>query len=225
MPMIVVSQVSEVKSASANHSSSKSESSNSNGAAVDILFNILFSGVVNAQQNKLQQKDEIPGLVSLEMFLQGAAQPGSYYILTPRLRANWGIFSSDFRFNYLIEESIDEIELLRTNDWQILQLNVVTTRDVTMRIGGGLISEQWAGGNTYGEWTGAIDIHPVEKRFGGVGEYRGAESRREISGFLKYRLFDRGVLHGFTTAGIIYQRYYSTVTVWGMQAGMIFNLY
>lgn len=191
----------------------------------DFVFQMMFGGVVQAQQQKLQKRHDIPSLVSLDMMLQGAGQPSSYYILNPRIRGNWGLFSTDFRLNYILEEDIDGVKYIRTNDWQVLQLNIVTTRDVTARIGGGVIYESFEEKNNYPEWTAGVDIRPFGSKLGGLVEYRGSEARREINGHIRYAIFERGHLHGYVTAGAVFQRYYQQVNVWGLQGGIVFSLF
>ncbi|HYC87195.1 MAG TPA: hypothetical protein VEB86_18315 [Chryseosolibacter sp.] len=224
-------QVGDIKSASSSHSSGAGprgggEGSGQGGALMfDILFNVFFGEVIRAQQNMLERRHEVPGMVSFEAMVHAAVQPSGYYLVHPRARVNWGLFSSDFRFNYLIEEGIDEVVHIRTNDWQILQLNLVTTRNVVGRVGAGIMRESFSGNKTFGEWTGALQAHPHTTRLGGLFEYRGSEVRREVSAFGQYRVFERGAAHGFATGGAVYQKYYDRVTVWGIQGGLLFKFY
>lgn len=221
-------QIDEIKSGSKNsgRSGGGGESASSGGGIVfDLFFNVFIGEIIQAQQYKLQQRDERREIVSLDLILQAAAQPSSYYIVNPRIRGNWGVFSSDFRLNYLIEEDLDGVRHIRSNEWQVLQLNIINTKDVVLRVGGGFIQESYAAENYYSEWTTAMQIHPWESRFGGVVEYRSADMRQEVSAFGQMKVFDHGVLHGFVTGGAVYQRYYSTVTTWGMQGGLVIRIY
>jgi hypothetical protein len=225
---IAGAQVDEIKGASASRSSGETRggsSSGGSGACVfDFFVQLMFVEVIQAQQQKLQRRHEAPSMVSLDVMLQVAAQPSSYYIVHPRLRGNWGLFSTDFRMNYLLEEDIDGISYLRTSEWQVLQLNLVTTKDVTVRVGGGVIREIFGTKRSYPEWTGGVHIMPHGK-IGGVAEYRGAEARKEINAHLRYAFFEKGRLHGYLTAGAVFQRYYSQVDVWGLQGGMVMSIY
>lgn len=220
-------QVDDIKRSSkgSGEGNVSSSSGGGYGFAGDFIFQILLGEMIQAQQRVLQRKHEIPSLVSLEMMLQGGGQPSSYYILNPRLRGNWGLFSSDFRFNYILEEDIEGVKFLRTSDWQVLQFNLVTTRDVTARIGGGVIYEGFEEKNQYPEWTGGVHIRPFGSKLGGMVEYRGSEARREINGHVRYAIFERGKLHGYITAGGVFQRYYQQVNVWGLQGGIVFSLF
>jgi len=225
-------QVNGIKSASSNYGSTSSVRSGGSDAGYsggyfvfDIFFNVVFGEIIRAQQNQLQRRHEVPGMISFEAMVQTGVQPSGYYLIHPRARVNWGLFSSDFRFNYLIEEGIDEVTHIRTNDWQILQLNLVRTRDVTFRIGGGIMTESYSGDKSFPEWTAALQFQPHTSKLGGVAEYRDAEVRTEVSAFAQYNLFNRAATHGFVTGGAVFQRYYNSISVWGMQGGLLFKFY
>jgi hypothetical protein len=220
-------QVDEIKNASrsSGRGGGGSESSSSSSFAIDFFFNFMLGGIVDAQRAKLERRSDMPNMVSLDVMLQNAVQPSSYYIINPRIRGNWGLFSTDFRINYLIEEGFDEYKHIRTNEWQVLQFNIITTKDVVFRVGGGFLQESFGGYNYYGEWTTALQVHPSQSKLGGLIEYRDANARKEVNGYLRYHIFDHNALHGFVTGGAVYQRYYDTISVWGMQAGIIVSLY
>src|SRR5688500_9340940 len=102
VPALSFAQVKDIKSSSANHSTGREGgSADGSGVLVDIMFNVVFGQLIQAQQQLLERRSEVPSMVSVELMLQSAVQPASYYLVHPRLRANWGLFSSDFRFNYL----------------------------------------------------------------------------------------------------------------------------
>ncbi|HYG03576.1 MAG TPA: hypothetical protein VD927_14105 [Chryseosolibacter sp.] len=222
-----IGQVDQIKSSSGGRSRGGETSSGGSGAGFvfDLFFNVFIGEVIYAQQEKLRRRDEIPGLVSLDLMLQGAAQPSSYYILNPRVRANWALFSTDFRLNYIVEEDIEKMKHIRTNEWQILQFNIVTTEDALFRVGAGFIQEAYENRNYYSEWTTALQIHPANSRFGGFLEYRDSDMRKEINSYATYKLFDQKAFHGYLTGGVVYQRYFREVTTWGLQTGLIVRLY
>lgn len=223
-------QVRDIKRASASHHASGSVSGGGDGGGAaanflgNFMVNIFFNGIVQIQQNMLSRRSEVPSMVSFDAMMQTAVQPAAYYIVNPRVRANWGLFSTDFRFNYLIAEEIGGYEYLRTNDWQIVQINFVKTRDFTARTGIGIINEAYGYHDSYPEWTAGLLYESLDK-FGGCMEYRGSEARKEFSLTGQYRLFDTNRLHGFATAGFVYQRYFDKVTTWGMQGGFALKIY
>jgi hypothetical protein len=223
-------QVNEIKRASSAPRKSSEirqggSSTSTNAFAYNFLFQLMFTQVVQWQQQKLQRREEVPSMVSLDVMVQTAVQPSSYYIINPRIRGNWGLFSTDFRINYIIEEDIDGPKHIRTNDWQVLQVNLVTTRDVTARVGGGIIQEAYGDKNTYPEWTGALQFRPITNKVGGTIEYRGSEMRKEANAHIHYALFTKKRLHGYLTAGAVFQRYYSKVNLWGLQGGITFSIF
>ena len=224
---IASAQVDEIKQKSSEHSKSRSSVSSSEGGGSSSSFglNFLFQGIGTWQAAKLQRWQEVPHLVSLEVMVQSAVQPSDYYILHPRVRGNWGLFSTDFRFNYLVEEDLEGTRHIRTNDWQILQLNIVSTQNVGFRIGGGVLYEAFGEGNSFGEFTLGLTGQSDSGHLGGMTEYRTAEVRKEWNAHFQYRILSHGVLHGFATLGVVYQRYYDTINVWGIQAGFVLKIH
>src|SRR5258708_3105729 len=151
-----IAQVDAIKKKSSENSSRKSEGgrSGSSGSGNVAIFFDVFRLIGAAQSDKLHKGDCIKGLVSLERFFQGAVQPSTYYLFNPRIRGNWGLFSTDFRVNYLLEDDhTNGTHDLTTFDWQILQLNLITTRNFTARIGGGNLYERFGGKQSFFEWT------------------------------------------------------------------------
>jgi hypothetical protein len=221
------SQVNQVKSASRSGGGSRDVGGGSSGGgsfAADLVFNLMFGNMVAWQQHTLEKRYIQRQLISVDGWAQGGGQASGYYIINPRMRANWGLFSTDYRMNYLLEEDFSGVKMISTSDWQILQLNIVTARDVTFRIGGGVVRERYEGERSFPEWTAGFQIHPFEGRLGGMVEYRGCEARQEVNGHIRYT-FAKGELHPYLLAGVIYQRYYSQVSVGGFQAGIGVSFY
>jgi hypothetical protein len=218
-------QVDGIKNKSSSHSSgSESSGSGTSGFYADLCLQSIDMFVM-WQKITLEKKEVNPTITSFDVMLQAAIQPSSYYIVNPRIRANWGLFSTDFRLNYLIEEDYDGAKFIRTDDWQIIQLNLVTVRNVTFRVGGGTLHEDFSGGKTFPEWTTALHLFPNHDKFGGVTEYRWSEPRLEWSGFMHYQVFKTGHMHTYLTGGVAFQRYYRSINVWGMQGGLMFRFY
>lgn len=233
-------QVNEIKGASSsNSSSSKSESSDWGDSDYDSdedgggLFFGFFDGIAEAQSFKLSKdRERYPSMVSFDVMIQGAVKPSAYYLFWPRIRGNWGLFGTDFRLNYLIEESVDGYIHVRTNDWQIIQLNLVTSRFFTFRLGTGIMQEAFSEESSFSETAFMLMVHaPDQTKVLGF-EYRfakdwdtGANPRREFSVQYQHQLFNTGNLHGYATVGGIYQRYYNSIDVWGIQGGLMFRFF
>ena len=226
-------QVDDIKSASKSNSRSSGGDKRSSGGGTNIFFIFdMFRVIGSWQHNVLQKKSEIPGLVGFDLMAQAAFQPSAYYVVNPRVRGNWGIFSSDFRTNYLIEEKIGKNADLITYDWQIVQLNFITTKHVTVRVGTGIMKEGFADQLTFSESSISTNLMFKENTWGSFAEWRsakdyntGAVPRRELNLQVHRKLFDAGHWRGFVTGGFQFQRYYSAVNIWGIQFGGIFKFY
>jgi hypothetical protein len=231
IPLMTTAQVDEIKSASRSRSKGSSGSIGSDNASFggslfgDLVVNLMFGGIVKAQQQSLSKRHDIPTIVSLDLMLHTAVQPSTYYIVNPRIRGNWGLFSTDFRQNHIIEEDMDGVKTLYTNDWQVLLVNLINTRDVVLRLGGGFMQEAFEARNSFPEWSVAFQYNPTVHGWGGVVEYRGAEVRKEVSGYALYKVFDHKALHGFVSAGVQYQRHYQSINTWGVQGGFVLKVY
>lgn len=203
------------------------------GPAMFYMFaDVTIRGFVVWQHSVLQKRGEVPNILSLEVFGQATIQPSTYYVFNPRVRGNWGIFLTDFRMNYMLEEKIGAPEDLRTDDWQILGLNLVNTRNVTLRLSTGIMHEAFGEGLIYSESVLGLNLMSDNQNFGGYGEFRWAKDqftitspRIEGSMGVQKKLFDRNLMHVFATGGVTFQRYYNEVNVWGIQGGLAFKLY
>lgn len=230
-------QVSDIKNASSSNASSGGgggdrRGSSGNSAAFIYFFADALNGLVSWQQYKLQKRELNPYLVSFDIISQVAIQPSRYYLYNPRIRGNWGLLSTDFRVNYLLQEKGNGTDDLSSIDWQILQFNIVTTRNVIGRIGGGFMKENFGGRQSFFESTYGIFVQSNSKRIGGSIEYRvaqdftiGAIPRRELSAQFEKRLFSSGYWNAYLTLGGVYQRYYESTSVWGVQAGLAFRVF
>jgi len=233
-----LAQVDEIKKASKENSSKSSKSSvssseggNSGGGNSFIVFD-MFRVLGAWQSSVLQKRPEVPTLVGLDFMVHGAIQPSSYYVINPRVRGTWGILSTDFRTNYLIEENVEGNKSLTSYDWQIFQLNFVNTKNVIVRTGTGFMKEGFGDHNSFFEWTLSTNLMFNENKWGGFAEFRsapdfnsGAVPRREISMQVQRQIFSSGHWHGLATGGFQFQEYYQTVDVWGIQMGIVFKLY
>ncbi|GIV35920.1 MAG: hypothetical protein KatS3mg032_0299 [Cyclobacteriaceae bacterium] len=234
----VYGQVDEIKQKSEEHArqTHRTKSGDGNGGDGEgfFLFDLMFRGIPMWQQYKLSaDRTRYPSLVSVELFAQGAANPPGYYFLWPRMRGNWGIFSTDFRMNYLLEQTSDGSFIhIRTNDWQVLQLNLITSRYLTLRLGNGMMNEAFGGRNSFYEWSVQLGVHnSMQKRMVWI-EYRhahdfssGAWPRLELSAQYQHGVIEYGAFRALLSAGVVYQNYYRSVPVFGMQGGIVFRFY
>jgi len=232
-------QVDEIKSASSSNSSGSSGKSGSgsfdddDGGGGGIFFDFLFGGIAEWQTFKLKDdRERYPSMVSLDIMFQGAIKPSGYYIIWPRIRGNWGLFSTDFRMNYLIEEDAEGYKHIRTNDWQVIQLNLVTSRFFTFRFGTGFMQEAFNTKEMFSESALLFGVHAPDQTKSINFEYRFAidfdsdvNPRNEFGAFYQHRLFSSGKLHGYASVGGVYQKYYNAIEVWGFQGGIVFRIF
>jgi hypothetical protein len=228
---VATAQVDEIKEKSKSSTSeisrmvSSTTSSSDNSTGSNFLVDVVSFAFIGWQATKLQKKDSVPGMVSLELMTHVAIQPSTYYLINPRIRGNWGLVSTDFRFNYIIEESLEATRTLRTDDWQIIQLNLVTTRYVGFRLGVGILHEAYSGGDTFTESTAALTFQTRSLRWAGLVEHRWSEPRMEWNANVQKKIFESRVWHGYASFGFAYQRYYDSIDVWGVQLGVVVKVF
>jgi hypothetical protein len=230
----VYAQVSEIKSASQSNSSGKSGGRDSDDSGVSLdVFLFLFDGLGSLHTSKIRgDRDRYPSIISFDVAFQGAIKPSAYYIFQPRIRGNWGLFSTDFRMNYLIEEDVEGVRHIRTNDWQILQLNLITNRFFTFRVGTGFMQEAFEAHRYFSESSLMLNLHaPDQSKVLGF-EFRfakdwdtGVNPRREFSVQYQHQIFRASSMHGYIAIGGLYQRYYNSIDVWGVQTGLVFRFF
>lgn len=235
--MFASAQVNAIKNSSSQNANSRGGGGergggSSGGAFFAQIFIQSLQGIATWQQYKLDRRSKNEYIVSLDIIGQASIQPSRYYLMNPRIRGNWGLFSTDFRINYLLQETATGTESLSSIDWQILQLNLVTTRNVIGRVGAGFMKENFGGNLSFFESTYGVFIQSTNKKLGGTLEYRlaqdfttGAIPRREIGAQFEYRLSTKGYWNTYLTLGGVYQQYYESINVWGMQAGLAFRIF
>jgi len=230
--IIAHAQVKDIKGASSSNKSGSDRGRSGGFGAAYFFIDFAFRSVIPWQINTLQKRGEVPNVLSLEVYGQVAIQPSTYYVFNPRVRGNWGIFLTDFRMNYMIEDKLGGPVDLRTDDWQMLGLNIVNTRIVTARVSTGIMHEAFGDGNIFNESVAGISVMTPDQRIGGIGEFRwshdysnGTNPRLEASLGVQRKLFDHKAVHVFATGGAVFQRYYNEINVWGVQAGFAFKLY
>ncbi|MFH0866400.1 MAG: hypothetical protein V1904_09395 [Bacteroidota bacterium] len=244
-----VAQVDEIKEASNKNDSLKSNVpdgktngddgclSDACGAACasgcfDWVLEYAIFGIVKLHQFQLEKRNEIPEVVSLELMPHfGYAEPSSSMLL-PRIRGNWGLFSTDFRFSNMTEYgTADGTDFLNTIDWQILEFNFVVTKPVIVRLGTGLMYE-FHNSNTFmehflgidGTWKDHQYLASAEARIA-KDYYTGATPRFEGNLRMNYRIMETAHMDGYAMIGSIYQNCYNSVDVWTAQAGFAFNFH
>jgi hypothetical protein len=196
-----------------------------------VLENAIL-GIVKFQKYQLEKRDDIPEVVSLELMPHfGYAEPSSS-MLMPRIRGNWGLFSTDLRYTNMAEYTAsDGVDFYNTLDWQILEFNVIITEPVIFRFGGGIMYEYYSS-SAFLEYLLGLDANWMEHQYLATGEFRiakdystGATPRLETNLRFNYRILKTQHLNGYAMLGGMYQNYYNSVDVWTAQTGFAFNFH
>ena len=95
---------------------------------IDLFFDVVIFGGWQLHKHHIDSQDEIQRVKSIEFMPQFAFHAPSTYQMLPRIRGNYGLFSTDFRYSFMVETNLaNEADIYKTIDWQILVLNLVVT--------------------------------------------------------------------------------------------------
>ena len=224
-------QVGEVKKKSRENQSQKesrnAESGSSGGGeGGDFFISIfaeMFTGLGHAHANMLSRKTEEPWLVSLETNLPfGYYFPEETFLFLPSIRGNWGLFSTQLRYN-LIQ---DKTGFFRTLDWQVIQLNIVARPKVNFWMGTG-ISYEFDSESTFHDNLAGLALHLKDRTIHPSVEFRFSRDyetattpRLEVHPKVDFlvsqtRLFDFNL-----SVGMVFQQYYEEVNFFFLQTGL-----
>jgi hypothetical protein len=202
------------------------------GRAAYFIFDMLTNGFIDWQRSTLRKKAQVPSVISIEAMLQMASQPSRYYIVNPRIRANWGVLFTDYRMNYMFEKVPGGTVDMRTDDWQIIGLNLIQRPGFNARFSTGIMYERFGNNNKFNESVFGLQWRSPSGRIGMIGEYRtarnygtGERPRTEFNAsFLRTIARTASFDLSFTIGGV-YQIYYSEIPVWGLQGGVMARVY
>lgn len=202
-----------------------------NSGCFSSILQYSIIGLIKLQGIQLEKKAEIPQVISFDFMTHfGYAEPSSSLLL-PRIRGNWGLFSSDLRFSNLVEYSNGSTDFYNTLDWQALLLNIVITKPVTARIGTGIMREYYSA-TTFIEHSVGADVNWKDSQYLASLEARiakdystGATPRSEVNMRFNYRIIKGTHINGYAMCGGIYQNYYASVDVWTIQTGLTLSFH
>ncbi|MFK7904699.1 MAG: hypothetical protein AB8B69_06225 [Chitinophagales bacterium] len=226
----IQAQVEDIKEASDRNSDAGSDDSGfSADSGTEFFFDIAFDFLTlgyGYHAHQLSREKEIQEMSSIEVQPMIGYANGNTIVVAPRIRGNWGLFSTDFRYFNLVGGG-----LYQTLDWQFM-LNVVNEKEATFRIGTGVMHEYYSEGRTYTEHFFGLDTRWGEsKNFTSNIEFRlakdyntGATPRLELNLKLNRKIYEKGRIVGYWSVGGIYQRYFNQVNVWTGQTGLSFML-
>jgi len=197
---------------------------------LDFFIEVLIIGGFELHELHMEKSYDIPRVTSLEFMPQFAFHAPSTYQVLPRIRGNYGLFSTDFRYNFMLEtSSLNSADFYKTFDWQIIELNLILTESFNFRIGSGFMFEDYSE-KFYNENTAALDYYFKNDVFKIGSEFRyavdydtDAVPRTEGSIGLDFRFFEMNTVSGYFNLGGMYQNYYHKVDVWSLMGGLNFR--
>lgn len=200
-----------------------------NGGGWDFAFELFidfFLWMPQYQRKQLSRKEAFPEIISIDLLPHIGIGENRAFLFIPRVRGNWGLFSTDFRYSNLASDGT-----FKTYDWQILQFNFVNEPGVTFRLGTGFMYEEFTE-TMYNENTVGLDLRWKDNKISNNSEFRiahnfnnGDTPRWELGTRLNYKIIDLGRFDGYITAGVMFQKYYKEVNVWSGVTGLSFNLH
>ena len=226
---ISYAQVDEIKSASKTipkKSGHSKDSDGGDGVGLDVFF-FLFDGLGSLRTSKLQNRENYPSAISVDIALQLRIEPASYYVLQPRIRGNWGCSRPTFaHMGYLIEDDVEASNISRTNDWRVLGLNLIKSLLHVPR-GTGFMQELLPTTGISVRSSGCAECSCAnQSKFWGF-EFRFAKTGipgwiQENSAFSTNTNFSGFCLARLCESGRFIPHYYNSIDVWGVQGGLVF---
>lgn len=244
---VVNAQVGDIKKQSDKNSSNKNTNSGSKGNSAgsgssgcsDDCFSACGAActgffidlVIDGQSEYLSKKDDIPHMVSLDLMPHfGYVVSDESYIVMPRIRGNWAMFSTDLRYYSLIEKH-STWDFYKTLDWQVIQINPVILQNFILRLGTGFMYENYSQ-TFYNEHMLGFDLLfnkdqmmvNFEERWA-LDYNNNSTPRMETDIRFNYRVLETKSMDGYLMLGGQYQDYYSNVELWTTQLGFTFNIH
>lgn len=244
----VDAQVNKVKKKSSQNKSNRTTNNTNNNsgggstpscsgacanACVGACANIGAQVIIAGQQAYLDRRDEVPHMVSLDfMGHAGYVVSDESYLVLPRIRGNWAMFSTDIRFNGWFEvDSAGGFDFANTTDWSIIQFNPIITKNFILRMGTGFMYEHFSK-VFYNEHYLGCDVllndddYMINAEGRWAKDYQtGANPRTEANIRFNIKYWDNKHLDNYFMFGAIYQNYYEEIDLWGVQAGITVNLH
>lgn len=202
-------------------------------ACVTILFSeaayFIIDLMADHHEYLLDNLDTYPEAVSFEgMFLAAGGTDNRLSVL-PRIRGTAGVFSTDFRFNQ--GSSFGSSSTDQFFEWQILEFNTYPAEKVNLRFGTGILFNLMDN-SSYNEHHASLETKFFEDKMSFLFEGRYAadyanllDIYSEITLSAKIKAINYSHLNGYLVLGGIYQNYYNTKDISGIQVGLQFSIH
>jgi hypothetical protein len=233
-----------------NNSSSNSNSNDDSGGDIaescasgcssgcmDIGCN-LFSGFLSEYTDDVASyRATNPKILSLDANADfsaainiNSAKTYNYMVYMPSLRANLASFLLEFRFNLLTEYSNDLPNSFKCWD-AIIGFNIVPSDRFILTLGTGVeremfnemyFHEYYIGSRI---WSAELSNY-LELDYRISADYEtGAFPFQEAGVRYNIRIMNFGHVYTHLALGLIYQNYYQSHNIWGLRAGIVFNIH
>jgi len=186
-------------------------------------------------KNILDNKAEDPTIVSLEVMPQvGLNNDLMTYHIMPRIRGTWGLYSTDFRYNFIVENSPGKLQFLRSLNWVIAEMNLISINEFNLRVGTGWFAHETTD-NTffhYNEQFVGIELRTFDQKINYTIEGRsawdytfGGNVYHEIGFKGSARVFEIPKVSLYVTIGANYYNYYTSVDFMTSNIGLNFLIH
>lgn len=145
--------------------------------------------------------------ISFEGRMLGGYDPlQNVTLLQPQVRGNWGLFSTQLRYNRIF----DNTGVLSTLDWQIIQFNFLNHKAVRWVVGLGL-SKEIEIDQSHFEGSSSLTVFLADRVWAPTIEYRfsgDGTPRQEFSAVVDYRANNKKSIFNTFSAGFLHQNWY-----------------
>jgi len=234
-----VSQVDNIKQKSKSFKSGNDYgNSNSYDGIAGLLFFLFNDVAINSidmlivhHQYLIENKENYPIAFSADYMPHLAFNQNNQYNMLQRIRGTLGVFSTDFRLNYLTEISDLSAKSYSTLDWQIIQFSTYPSNNVNIRFGTGLLYDNYSD-LSFNEHSLGLELYfkDYEYWFALDGRFaldyeRGESVYKELNFRCNYRIIKTQHFNTYFTIGALYQNYYSVTDLFSAQGGLSINLH
>lgn len=177
----------------------------------------------------LSRRDKVNRIMSIEAQVPLALSTEGYFTFAPQVRGNWGLFSTGFRYFNLTEPALEGRKSWITYDLELLQLNLIQSKVLRLRLGTGLTIQDYQG-LPFHETLAGLDFHFFDQKMVLTNEGRVSSDycncgpvhfqRLEYNASLRFRVAQSEHISVYNTYNYLYQNYYGAVNVWTAGAGL-----
>ncbi len=217
-------------------------------SCVQTVFNFAFSMVGQALVNHhLQIMNNINDPSKLSLEVSPTVAYGihvnnetdkfyDYFNILPQIHGRWGVLSTDFRYNLLVDFQNFSADAFKSWEWNIIQINIKPAEEHVITLGTGISYEPYSK-SIYNEHLLGYKYKTLDQmyfaQFTGrlATDYEFAPNPADAIFFTEINLLG-GVkfltvnhLFGYFNIGLIYQNYYLSHSILLAQAGLTFSIH